>query len=466
MRKFRIRLALTLFVLAAGVGGVAWVTESILSTLILYAVAVFLAWQSIKAFLGRINPPQRPAPSLHAPAVSEVPAKASDALSPPPADAAGSTRDLPSSAAGADRPDVLKATGEVVKDTALFLRRFLTVLVLLTLVPAMLLISYGVIDLLSQGNVLGAVVYFLTLGGMAWFCLGPPLRTLWGSDGGQESPVTEDHPKTENHLGSHGSGSAVPKPPSVHLTLPEQIVLLSYRYGAAHDGGRSAIACAGAEIGELVLRGRVKVAGPKHKSRGFELFLWPGVIQVVDATPTGLAWADELLGELERHSSSWWRLPFPGMPPTGSEGGVVALDKWFRLRGDEALLRHRDALTERGVLIPSPGFQPGQEERHYPDPTVRNELISWLRAVHAGRVPLDGPTMLLLTLLEQTRLDDELGLTSPAGRLFDGVYGKEALEAVPEEVTDISQMLNASISSLRRGTSGVGGGGDGGDGGE
>ncbi|MET8008228.1 GPP34 family phosphoprotein [Nonomuraea glycinis] len=450
MRKFRIRLGLTLFALAGVVAGIAWALEAFVSALILYAIAAFLAWQGVMAFLGRIKPPQRPARALHTLAESAEYEKASDVLSSPSVDSGDG--------AGTDHLDVLKATGEVVKDTASFLRRFITVLLLLVLVPAMLMFSVGGVYLLSQGTVLGAGGFFLVAGGIAWCCWGP-LRVLWEGDGGEKSPVTEDHTKTENDV---ESGSAVLMSPSVQLSLPEEIVLLSYRYGAAHDDERSAIACAGAEIGELTLRRRVQVVGRKHKFLGAEVYLWSGAIRVVDSTLTGLAWADELLAELERRGRSRWRLVLFDTRRTSSESGAVGLDKWLGLRGGEALLLHRDALTERGVLFRSPGFRPGQEERHYPDPSVRNELISQLRAVHYGRVPMDEHMLLLLNLLEKAGLNDELGLISRASRRFGSVHGDGEPEAVSEEVRDISEMLSVSISRQRGGEGGSGGG----DGGE
>jgi hypothetical protein len=76
----------------------------------------------------------------------------------------------------------------------------------------------------------------------------------------------------------------------------------------------------------------------------------------MDAAPTGLAWADALLAELERH--------------VASNGGPIRLDKWFRLRRDEALLLHRAALVERGVLL-----HDSRGELHYPDSALRNALI-------------------------------------------------------------------------------------------
>ncbi|GGO60610.1 hypothetical protein GCM10012289_00880 [Nonomuraea cavernae] len=307
-------------------------------------------------------------------------------------------------------------------------------------------------------------------GGLGWCCWGRPLRKLWGGDGDEESQVTEDHTRVGVESGSGyesggtASGSAGPGSAPVQLSLPEEILLLSYRNGVAYDDERSAIACAGAELGELALRRRVQVTARKFRLFGVQVY-GSGAIRVLDPAPTGLAWADELMAELERLEKSRRRLMPFATARTSSESRPVSLDKWLRLRGDKALLLHREALTERRVLFHSPGSRPRQEERHYPDPSVRNELISRLRAVGDGRVPLDEHMLLLLNLMAEAGLNDELGLTSSTSQRFNRVHGNGAAGALSEEMRETSAMLAVSISRRSRGDGG-GSDGDGGDGGE
>ncbi|MEV0589864.1 GOLPH3/VPS74 family protein [Nonomuraea cavernae] len=470
MRKFRMDVGLALFALAGVVGGLAWVSEALLNSLMLWAVAAFLVWKGIIAFLGRIEPSQTPAPSPLTPADSAGPQKAPDVLSSPSA-LGDRALDTPPPPARTDHPDELLATGEVVKDFKLFMRRVIAVLLLFLLVPLTLISFIGGVVLLSEGTVLGAGAAFLLAGGLGWCCWGRPLRKLWGGDGDEESQVTEDHTRAGAESGSDyesggtASGSAVPVSAPVRLSLPEEILLLSYRYGVAYDDERSAIACAGAELGELALRRRVQVTARKFRLFGVQVYVWSGAIRVLDPAPTGLAWADELMAELERLGNSRRRLMPFATARTSSESRLVSLDKWLRLRGDKALLLHREALTERRVLFHSPGFRPRQEERHYPDPSVRNELISRLRAVGDGGVPLDEHMLLLLNLVAEAGLNEELGLTSSTSQRFDRAHGNGAAGALPEEMRETSAMLAVSISRRSRGDGG-GSDGDGGDGGE
>jgi hypothetical protein len=122
------------------------------------------------------------------------------------------------------------------------------------------------------------------------------------------------------------------------------------------------------------------------------------------------------MAELERLANSRRRHTPSDTAGTPSRSRPISLHEWLRLRGDKALLLHRKALTERRVLLHSPGLRPGQEERHYPDPSVRNELISRLRAVDHERVPVDEHMLLLLNLVAEAGLNDELGLTMSTRR--------------------------------------------------
>jgi Golgi phosphoprotein 3 (GPP34) len=159
-------------------------------------------------------------------------------------------------------------------------------------------------------------------------------------------------------------------------SLPEEWSLLSFTdSGKVRDSNQAVAGCAAAELGELALRRKLLVRSRKSNIFGFDVYRTsPAEIQVIDTSRTGLPWADELLADLERRCVS--------------EQGRLSLRQWLRQRRN-AFFLHRDALAERGVLRHAPGkrsgpFRPFSSERYYPDPGVRDALITELRA--AGSV--------------------------------------------------------------------------------
>lgn len=482
MRNFRIFLGLTLFALAGVVGWVAWKVgaDAPFTWLMLWAVAASLAWKGIMAFLGRIEPlqtpaPSRPAPSTLTPTDPAWSQKSSEALSSPSVAPGDRSLDTPPPAVRTDHLDVMRAAWEAVKSTGLVMRRVITVLVLLLLVPATVGLSIGGMISLYEGDVPKAAVFFVVAGWLGWLCCWGPLRALWGDDGDERSRAGGDETRAGAQSGreyaiSDGTASdnTAPMSAPAQLSLPEEFLLLSYRYGDAHDYDRSAVACAGAELGELALRRRVQVAPRKWKTKLFHFqgYVSSGEIHVLDLTPTGLAWADDLLAELERLANPPRRHMPSDTGGTASRSRPISVYKWLRLRGDKALLLHRKALTERRVLLHSPGFRPGQEERHYPDPSVRNELISRLRAVDDERIPMDEHMLLLLNLVAEAGLNDELGLTMSTHQPLDRARGSGAVAALSDDMRDTSAVLAMNIAQRNRGGGADGGGGDGGDGGE
>ncbi|MDJ1133908.1 GPP34 family phosphoprotein [Streptomyces iconiensis] len=236
--------------------------------------------------------------------------------------------------------------------------------------------------------------------------------------------------------------------PPPQVTLPEAFVLLSHLdSGEVHDLSQTAAGCAAAELGELALRRRLRVV-PRKKRRvlGFEVYSEPGEIRLLDTAPTGLDWADRLLEKLELHAAP--------------DGGAIRVHEWLQLRSREGVFLHRDVLSERGVLRHVPGGRVTRQ-RHYPDAALRDALLSRLRAVNSGLIPLDEHTLLLLDLLERAELD--LKLTLSMRQRLDRARGVGAVAALPEDMRDTSTVLRMSVPSRSRG--GDGGGGDGGDGG-
>ncbi len=104
MRKARIQGGLSLFALAGVVGGLAWIVDALLNSLMLWVVAAFLAWKGTLVFLGRgesspVSPPPAPGAS------QEVP------------DALASSSTAPGDSPRTDHPDEL---GEFVKEFKVF----------------------------------------------------------------------------------------------------------------------------------------------------------------------------------------------------------------------------------------------------------------------------------------------------------------------------------------------------------
>jgi hypothetical protein len=165
------------------------------------------------------------------------------------------------------------------------------------------------------------------------------------------------------------------------LSLPEQLVLLSYRCsGKVHDSAQTAI---GAAAAELALRRRLIVRSRKSRMFGLAGYHLLGAeIQLLDIGRTGLAWADELLRELMRRSDA--------------EHGGVGLARWLRQRRRAALSLHRDALVERGVLRHRPGrvLSLGRS-RYYLDYVMRDALIDEFRAVYSGQSRLSEHMLIL-----------------------------------------------------------------------
>lgn len=484
MWKFRISFGLVLL----GLAGVVVLSaldvgdDGLIAWLALWATAASLAWKGFRAFLGRIEPQQtqtapQPAPPAQ-PGVPLTPTDSSWSQDSPEAlpspvispDNRSLDTDTPPPAVRTGYREVIRAVGEAIKGTALFASRVTVVLVLLLLVPMTLGLFIGGIVLLCKGNVPKAGLAFLAAGWLGWYCCGP-LRELWNGDGDENPQTSRDETGAgaEVEGGYEGrdgavSDSTVPMSAPPQLSLPEEFLLLSYhRYGDVHDREQTAVGCAAAELGELALRRRLRVTPRKSKVFGFEFYSLSGKIQVLDLAPTGLAWADDLLAELERLAASRRRHTASGVAPTGSQRKPIRLHKWLRLRGHDALLLHTKALTERSVLFHSPGFRPGDEERHYPDVAVRNALISRLWAVTNERVPMDEHMLLLLELVGSARLNQDLGLTLSMRQRLDRARGIGAVAALPEDMRDTSTVLSMSIPSRNRG--GVGGGSGGGDGG-
>lgn len=458
MDKFRLLLGLALLGLAGAmaVGASAVGDDGVVAWLALWIGAAYLAWNGIRAFQGRIPLPRTQTADPEPPEPSAAPA--------PPAPREDRPLDpyryQPS--ARTDARHVVKTAATVVEDAVLFMRRATVVLALALLAPAALGLFTGGLVLLVQGEAT-AVLLFLAAGFLGWYCLGP-LRSYWpgdetprttgtetgtggaaGGDPATTTTTTTTTVTTATTVTAPAGAEPVPAPPSPPLTLPEEFLLLCHLpTGEVHDRAHAALGSAAAELGELALRRRLRIVPTKKiKIFGFEAYFMLGTIHLLDTTATGLAWADALLAELERHEAA--------------RGKPVSLRTWFRLRRDEALTLHRDALVGRTVLLPD-----HRGDLHYPDAALRTTLISTLQAVNSERAAMDEHTLLLLDLLDGAGLEEHLGLTLSMRRRLDRARGTGAVAAIPEHMRDTSTVL-----SIRMPTGSKDGNGDGdGDGGE
>jgi hypothetical protein len=230
------------------------------------------------------------------------------------------------------------------------------------------------------------------------------------------------------------------------LSLPEEWVLLSLRdSGKTRDLGQAVVGCAAAELGELALRRKLLVKSRKFNIFGFDAYRRsPAEIQLLDIGRTGLPWADELLADLERRCASGQ--------------GRLSLMPWLRQRRREAFTLHRDALAKQGVLRHTRGahfvpFRIFKPERYHPDPTVRNALITEVRAVSSGQSPPDERTFFLSGLIVSSELYKDLGVTVSKSHLLDRARGAGAVASIPEDLRDTSAILAFSVpkSSRRQG---------------
>lgn len=201
------------------------------------------------------------------------------------------------------------------------------------------------------------------------------------------------------------------------MSLPEEFLLLCHLpSGKVLNSERVAAGCAAAELGELALRRRVRgVARKKYKVFGFDVYALPGKIELLDAEPTGVAWADELLAELDA-------------------AAPVKASRWVRRRRKDASALHREALLGRGLLR-------SRRRRHYPDEAARDALIGRLGAVVGERAPMDEHALLLLDLVDNVDMGEPLGLELSRRQRLDRGRGIGPAAAVGEEMRETSAVV-------------------------
>ncbi|WP_170301398.1 GOLPH3/VPS74 family protein [Saccharopolyspora hirsuta] len=162
------------------------------------------------------------------------------------------------------------------------------------------------------------------------------------------------------------------------LTLPDEFALLLHKpNGSCYVSASPNAATAAAEIGELVLRGRMVPHGT--------------AVQLRDTASSGQPWMDRLLAEFQRAA--------------GRENHPVELGWWLALRST-AFAAHRSVLVERGVLRVERrkflGVLP--DDRYHPDRAIRTALLTELHALAREEVLVDGRLALLGTLVHRSGL--------------------------------------------------------------
>lgn len=412
MWKFRISLGVVLFGLAGLLALGAWQSGDgdVIGRLAQWAGAVAFAWQGFRAFLGKADPAQTQ---------PTAPPWQPETRTPPPATRASNWE------------EVMMAAGKSLAGTMLFMHRVVVVLGLLLLAPITLfLFIWSIIEFL-KGSLLRGVEMLLVSGWIGWYCWGP-LRRYWHGDDLQDSKdetnadvvAERAHEDIAGAASDNSSVFASTQPPQVS-SLPEEFLLLSHLdSGEVPNLGRISAGCAAAELGELALQGRLRVV-PRKKSKLFGFFLYsgPGTIRLLDAAPTGLAWADDLLTELEVR--------------TAAKGGPISLYKWIGSRRSEAFSLHRAALTDRGVLRHSE-----QADRDYPDAALRNTLIRQLQAANSELAPMDEHMLLLRETVCGAGLYLHLELTTSIRQRLDQARGIGATAVIPEAIRDTGTMLD------------------------
>ncbi|MEV0082792.1 GPP34 family phosphoprotein [Saccharopolyspora sp. NPDC050642] len=223
------------------------------------------------------------------------------------------------------------------------------------------------------------------------------------------------------------------------LSLPEEFVVLAHHgNGTVHDASQVVAGCAAAELAELAVRRRLLVRIRKSKKFGFDVYFpSDAAIRLLDASRTGLGWADALLAELAQGSAA--------------EGGSVRLRRWVRRRGRAALALHRFALVERGLLRHEPGKGLAGifcGERHCPDPAARGVLLAAVQSA-IGQDRYDERMLLLCGLAQSADL--ELEVRPTVRQRLDHGRGIGAVAAFPEELRDTSVALDSAVPMSSKG---------------
>ncbi|GAA2990840.1 GOLPH3/VPS74 family protein [Streptomyces fulvorobeus] len=207
------------------------------------------------------------------------------------------------------------------------------------------------------------------------------------------------------------------------ITLAEEIMLLSLddESGSAKQRQAAGWAVSGGILLELVLAGRVSVAG-KH-------------LELTDTTPTG----DQLLDRRTALIETWLR---------GRKKRRVT--EWLTRDQAKAVGAALESLCRRGVVVKEKHKALGVFPiRRYPeaDGAVEAELRERLRAVVLGGVEPDSRTAGLIALIHSAKLHRLAFPDSPrkqvAARMGEVAAGQWAAESVRAAIRDMQAAMVA-----------------------
>lgn len=207
----------------------------------------------------------------------------------------------------------------------------------------------------------------------------------------------------------------------VFPTVADQIALLLHKpNGAPYLSPAADGTVAAAQVGELVLRGRITL----HRRRaGHDLALH-------DTGGTGLPWLDAVVAELAKRTKN------------GAERTDLS---WWLANRSRTLRTHRNNLVENGLLRHVPkrflGLIP--DDRYYPDESSRNRLINDIHAALAHPSTIDDRTALLCALVQRAGIGHALGLDRAEAAALRSVAKAENL---PEHIdSTITVTMTAAI---------------------
>lgn len=205
------------------------------------------------------------------------------------------------------------------------------------------------------------------------------------------------------------------------LTLPAALVVVFYRETSrGHDAMAATPAAVTAELSELVLRSRVRIEG--------------GALTVVDSTPTGIRWCDELLAE------------FSDKTDNGSTAMDLAL--WTSSPLD-ALDPHREAAIETGVLQSrsTRSFGVLKRTEYTAESTVRDEVLGRVReTAQPGSDPAPR-TAALAAILHANGLDEKLGLSADeVARLGEIAQSDRVVASIKDLISEVLIPLIGAVT--------------------
>lgn len=203
------------------------------------------------------------------------------------------------------------------------------------------------------------------------------------------------------------------------LTLPEEFVLLLHKPNGTYYV--TADYSSAAEVGELVLRHRIELEDKQ--------------VRVLDAEPSGVEWADELIARVTEKA--------------GQEDKPVNV---AAILGDRrsALKDHRAALVEHGLLTHQPkkflGIIPS--DRYYPDEAAHEALLSEIREAARTERELDNRLALLCSLVYVSGLVHSLKFDKSERAVLKSISEGEALGGAVEEVVAAASVAIATMATV------------------